>query len=235
MVLRTNQQLFLRRALDFSGSQGELKREFLRFLVGSKVGFQSASFGDAFAAFILGPSRTFIELGAWEPVNNSETWALETHFGWKGAQVEPNPDLAKRLRSERETSVYEAAVIPESSLAKTAFLNLGGGSDTGETSERRTKGTSWRVSTISWAELIQAESVPHAVFIDIEGAELEVLRDILKLERQPDLVVVETLFNRDAIFELMLRSGLHPSLEELSGYNTWFLKEGVVEAWAARA
>ncbi len=231
MVLRTNQQSVVKLILDFSGNQGELRRQFLKFLVGQKAIFQSASFGDAFAAFMLGPSRTFVEMGAWHPVENSETYALETYFGWKGVQVEPNPKLAQQLRTDRKTVVYEAAVRPENSAATTAFLNIRGGSDTGETSFRPTRDTAWQVSTISWSEIIQSESMPDAVFIDIEGAEVEILRDIVSRDQQPDLVVVETLFNRGPIYDLMLSAGFRPALEELSGYNTWFIKGSLLAAW----
>lgn len=52
-------------------------------------------------------SGYFVEVGANDPVNLSQTWDLEQR-GWTGILVEPQPELAAELR-RRSAKVYEAA------------------------------------------------------------------------------------------------------------------------------
>jgi hypothetical protein len=53
-------------------------------------------------------SGYFVDVGANEPQTDSETWHLE-RAGWTGVLVEPQPDLAERLRRTRSAKVYAVA------------------------------------------------------------------------------------------------------------------------------
>jgi hypothetical protein len=46
----------------------------------------------------------FVEVGAKEPRERSQTWFLE-QAGWTGVLVEPQPDLAVQLRAKRKARV----------------------------------------------------------------------------------------------------------------------------------
>lgn len=51
---------------------------------------RSQSYQEFFAFSIGGPNGTYIEIGAFKPVNKSNTYALETDQGWKGFSLELN-------------------------------------------------------------------------------------------------------------------------------------------------
>lgn len=45
----------------------------------------------------------FVEVGAKPPQQGSQSWQLE-QSGWRGVLVEPQPDLAERLRQSRDAA-----------------------------------------------------------------------------------------------------------------------------------
>ena len=47
--------------------------------------------------FCRSPAGFFVEVGANEPRHGSQTWQFE-QAGWNGVLVEPQPELAERLR-----------------------------------------------------------------------------------------------------------------------------------------
>jgi hypothetical protein len=50
----------------------------------------------------------FVDVGANDPKDGSQTWPFE-QLGWEGILVEPQRDLAERLRQERRAKVYGVA------------------------------------------------------------------------------------------------------------------------------
>ena len=61
-------------------------------------------------AEFFGPLQTgfFVEVGANQPQQGSQSWQFE-QAGWRGVLVEPQPDLAERLRQSRRAHVVAAA------------------------------------------------------------------------------------------------------------------------------
>ena len=60
------------------------------------------------AAFFRGNEGYFVEVGANDPHERSQTWHLE-QAGWTGVLIEPQPDLAARLREARKAKVFAVA------------------------------------------------------------------------------------------------------------------------------
>src|SRR5258708_5034959 len=58
--------------------------------------------------FFAGSRGFFVEVGANDPRNSSQSWHLEQR-GWKGILIEPHPQLASKLREARRSPVYEIA------------------------------------------------------------------------------------------------------------------------------
>jgi len=60
-------------------------------------------------AFLGGAPGTFVEVGANDPIQLSQTYHLE-RLGWDGILIEPLREYAERLRSQRRARVVEFAV-----------------------------------------------------------------------------------------------------------------------------
>ena len=60
------------------------------------------------AAFFGDIKGFFVEVGANDPRERSQTWHLE-QAGWTGILIEPQPDLARELRAKRVAKVFAVA------------------------------------------------------------------------------------------------------------------------------
>jgi hypothetical protein len=73
-------------------------------------------------AFLGNAPGVFVEVGANDPVQLSQTYRLE-QLGWSGILIEPLAECADRLRSARRARVYEvAAGAPEDEGRELPFL-----------------------------------------------------------------------------------------------------------------
>ena len=67
----------------------------------------------------------FVDVGANDPHHGSQTWHLES-MGWSGVLIEPQPDLAARLRETRKAKVFAAACSSPDNAGTTMTLHLAG-------------------------------------------------------------------------------------------------------------
>jgi hypothetical protein len=62
-------------------------------------------------------AKTFFEAGACNGIVNSNTYSLESTFGWRGVLVEPNPIWHSELFATRNpASVFTAPLVPSSGM-----------------------------------------------------------------------------------------------------------------------
>ena len=147
-------------------------------------------------------SGFFVEVGAYDGVNLSNTYHFE-QSGWTGVLVEPDPEMAERCRRERPRSMTFQCAAGES-VGEISFFKVAGGEEYSTTSlsaahrERLDRmGLSWRevrvaVRTLdSILEEARATRVDF-VSIDVEGAELAVLKGFDIVRWKPAVVIVET-------------------------------------------
>src|SRR5262245_61766106 len=71
-------------------------------------------------------TRFFVDVGAADPRLGSRAWRLEV-VGWSGILIEPRPDMAAKLRSERRARVYECACSRPADVERSMQLHLRGG------------------------------------------------------------------------------------------------------------
>src|SRR6266700_663137 len=67
----------------------------------------------------------FVDVGANDPEIGSQTWHLE-QAGWSGILVEPQPDLAQKLRQARNAKVFAVACSAPANAGKSMPLHLAG-------------------------------------------------------------------------------------------------------------
>src|SRR5262245_25285955 len=67
----------------------------------------------------------FVEVGANDPRERSQTWLLE-QSGWTGVLIEPQPHLAADLRLRRKAKVFQVACSSPENAGRELPLHLAG-------------------------------------------------------------------------------------------------------------
>ena len=67
----------------------------------------------------------FVDVGANDPKNGSQTWRLE-QSGWRGVVVEPQPRLAQRHKEQRTAAVFACACSSPQNAGKTLPFQVSG-------------------------------------------------------------------------------------------------------------
>jgi len=130
----------------------------------------------------------FVEFGATDGVLLSNTFMLETYFGWEGILAEPNPVFFKDLNRNRKCIVTDACIDAQTGHKKEfIFADVYGGlreyADRDEHLDRREayrvgrEGSSI-VETISLNDYLKKYNSPRDIdyiSVDTEGNELEIL------------------------------------------------------------
>ncbi len=194
---------------------------------------------DLFALAATGGKRGgwFVEFGAADGVNLSNTWLLEKEFGWQGILAEPSPVFHDDLRANRDCHVdtdcvwsesgqeLEFIVAPDpwfSSPEATSDLDMKKG-------RKRTGGETVRVPTVSLADLLDRYDAPgfiDYISLDTEGSEYEILY-AYDWSRMFGVITVEHVFtpNRKRIHDLLTRRGYRQVLMGMSKYDDWYVLE----------
>jgi hypothetical protein len=76
------------------------------------VTYYSQAGQDEFVHSIVGDSGYFVDVGAYDGIEHSNTYALE-QLGWTGLCVEPDPAVVARLEANRSCEVVGYAVSDE--------------------------------------------------------------------------------------------------------------------------
>jgi FkbM family methyltransferase len=171
----------------------------------------------------------FIEVGANEPTGNSQTYFLEQK-GWEGILVEPQAACCERLRKARPRSkVFQVACGAPEQRGK-ALFRFAAQSDRSALASLRpdeevafTHTAEVEVTTLDDLLVQTGNPKPDFVSIDVEGAELTVLKGFDLSRHQPDLILVE-----DYVFDLRLHSHLRSQKYKLvkrTGSNNWYVPE----------
>jgi FkbM family methyltransferase len=172
-------------------------------------------------AFFRGTDRGFfVEVGAYQPENLSQTFDLE-QSGWTGVLVEPQPDLAAELRRRRSAKVYQEACSSRRNSGSRLTLHLAGGASSFNralnSADIKPHGTI-EVPVRTLDEILNDAGLPRVDFIsiDVEGHELEVLDGFDLARWHPRLILIE---------DLLLHLRVHRYLTR-QGYR-WFRRTGI--------
>jgi FkbM family methyltransferase len=136
----------------------------------------------------------FVEVGANDPILLSQTYRLE-QLGWDGILVEPLHECADRLRSARRARVYEvAAGAPEDDGRELPLLVAGALSTLRASTVEDARSSEIRQVPVRTLDSILAEAGFDRVdflSVDVEGAELGVLRGFSIVRYRPRLILLE--------------------------------------------
>ena len=166
----------------------------------------------------------FIEVGAGDPVNLSVSYHLEVK-GWKGILVEPQPELANKLKNNRKAKVWPVACGSPQNKGEADFFVAGEFSSLKKHAAFTDVIYSDKivVPVMTLDEILFEEGNPEIDFlsIDVEGSELNVLRGIDLLKNRPRLIFIEYHVLSLDIHHYFLRNKY--KLVKRTGVNNWYI------------
>lgn len=220
------------------GSRDDLKDhlEAIRTALGSRK-FKSQILQDVFVVSHYGLKHGgyFVEFGATNGIDLSNTYALEKHFGWTGVVAEPAPVWAKDLQANRNCTVDLRCVWTETG-ATIDFQVTSEAEYSGVTSMlprdrhhiKRKFGDCISVETVLLADMLREHDAPKFIeylSIDTEGSEYEILRNHDFDQYRFGVITCEHNFTPDRfrIFELLQSKGYKRVATSMSQWDDWYI------------
>ena len=177
----------------------------------------------------------FVEFGATNGKELSNTWLLEKEMGWTGIVAEPAHIWHDELQKNRSCLIDFNCVWSESGKtlefnqvleAELSTIDMFSNND--EHAKTRQEGDKYDVNTISLMDLLRTHGAPKEIdylSIDTEGSEFEILSafdfDAYKIK----VITCEHNFTpmRDKILNLLLDKGYVRKYQEFSQFDDWYV------------
>lgn len=179
----------------------------------------------------------FVEFGATNGVDLSNSFLLEKDYGWMGILAEPARIWHSGLRENRKNSIVETncvwknsnetLVFNETDAPELSTLDAFSNSDTHI--DFRKNGNKYEVSTISLNDLLEKHKAPRDIdylSIDTEGSEFEILNSFNFDNYNIKIITCEHNFgeNRDKIHALLVSKDYERKFESVSLFDDWYVK-----------
>lgn len=194
---------------------------------------------DLVAAFICDKPGFFVEFGATNGLDLSNTYLLEKKYNWTGLLAEPGRNWHEQLAKNRTNPIDHRAVTGRTGEIRN-FLEAKEGeystleeySTIGVHQHTRNRSHSYTVTTVSLNDLLDSHKAPshiQLISIDTEGSELEVLQSFNFQKYEVELFFVEHNYtdNRLKIDEILRINGFLKFLPEVSQFDGWYIDEKI--------
>lgn len=181
----------------------------------------------------------FVEFGATDGFNLSNTYLLEKHFGWSGILAEPGRSWHNALIANRDCSIEKRCVY-KSTGDKIIFLDASRHelstiiefANNDYHSALRKQSDTYEVETISLSDMLAKYDAPKVIdylSIDTEGSELEILSAFDFNEYDIRVITVEHNYtaNREKIYDLLISAGFKRVYEDYSQFDDWYVRNSI--------
>lgn len=234
--------------LDVVREEKNLLFNFINSIKDKGRHIKSQIYQDVFADFLIGTrhNKTFLEFGATDGLDLSNTYFLENYSNWKGVLGEPDPQWHKQLRKNRPNSKIFTECVWKNSNEEVEFLSSDYGvlstissfryndKDMFNNTELRNKSfKKINLKTISLNDVIKREFneiSPSYISVDTEGSEYEILKNFNFKKYKPVLFTVEHnhTLNQKNIDELMSINNYTRIFRKITSFDAWYvLKEAL--------
>jgi FkbM family methyltransferase len=201
---------------------------------------------DLFVLFVLDMKKNgfFVEFGACDGIELSNTLTLEKNFNWKGILSEPCKFWHKDLFENRKCNINIDAVWSNSNekmlfnevdsfktLSNIDFINP---NDDFNDLRQKTTNVKYEVNTISLKDLLLKFDSPKNIdylSIDTEGSEFEIIKNFDFNLYNIKIITIEhnwsknnTTNTKHKIYDLLTNNGYKNVLSEISGQDDWYIK-----------
>ena len=182
----------------------------------------------------------FVEIGAQNGFDGSNTYLLEKSFSWSGILCEPSKTYKNEIAKFRNCLIDNRCVWGTSNLeidfidyGKTGLSTLSKYTSIGIHGDTRLemKSSKYKVGSVSLNDLLKQYKAPHAIdyiSIDTEGSEYEILSTFDFNLWDVKIFTVEHNFDdelRKNILELMKKNKYRRVHMEISYQDDWFVRD----------
>jgi FkbM family methyltransferase len=183
----------------------------------------------------------FVEFGATDGVDLSNSHLLEKSYGWSGIVAEPARTWHNALRANRSCYIESKCVWRDSNselvfheAKEGEFSTIDTFSESDLHKNRRLNRRTYRVETISLLDLLDKYNAPKVIdylSIDTEGSEYEILShfDFDKYRFRVITCEHNCTPQREKIHSLLASHGYRRKFEELSRYDDWYVLDATQE------
>lgn len=204
----------------------------------------SQLFQDLFVLFVHNgkTNGTFLEFGATNGVELSNTFLLEEKFSWTGVLAEPSPQWhSKLLKNRPNATILTDCIYSETGKSLDFFVSDVGVLSTleefrnsdlssmpGNTKARNASGYNCEVDTISLNDVILTHfdgTKIDYMSVDTEGSELSILQHFDFLKYAPKVVTVEHNYtdNEEKLDELFIKHNYRRFFKEYTQFDAWYV------------
>ena len=204
----------------------------------------SQLFQDLFVLFIHNEKTngTFLEFGATNGVELSNSFMLEEKFGWTGVLAEPSPQWHSKLFENRpNTTILTDCIYSETGKKLYFFVSDSGDLSTleefrnsdvasmpGNTQARNASGYKCQVNTISLNDVMSKYFTGTKIdymSVDTEGSELLILKHFNFSKYAPKVVTVEHNFTdaEKELDELFIKHNYRRFFKEFTQFDAWYV------------
>jgi FkbM family methyltransferase len=179
----------------------------------------------------------FVEFGATNGIDLSNSFLLENEFGWNGILAEPARCWHNELKSNRNCNIETDCVWSDSKSvlnfnqvdAAAELSTVSVYNQTGSHSKWREGGQNYSVNTISLNDLLDKYNAPQKIdylSIDTEGSEYEILSNFDFTKYEFSIITCEHNYTpiREKIFSLLTKQGYTRKYVGLSKWDDWYVK-----------
>ncbi len=199
-------------------------------------------FQDVFVLTVLGfkSDGFFVEFGATDGVDLSNSYLLETQFGWTGILAEPARSWHDALATNRAAQISKRCVwkvtgetLPFREAAAGELSTLLDFANFDRHAGQREDGRTYSVETISLSDLLLHHHAPASIdylSIDTEGSEAEILKahDFSRFRFKVISVEHNYTVNREIIHRLLVSQGYTRVLEQFSQWDDWYVDHSLL-------
>jgi FkbM family methyltransferase len=177
----------------------------------------------------------FVEFGATNGIDLSNTYLLETEYGWNGILAEPatlwHEDLQKNRTARIDKRCVwkhtgESLIFNETNFAELSTIDSLSESDLH--AKAREGGKKYSVQTISLVDLLSEHKAPNEIdylSIDTEGSELDILENFDFGRYKFKIITCEHNYSptREKLSSLFQKNGYRQKFAHISQFDDWWV------------
>lgn len=212
---------------------------FLRFCLGHLMESRSDLLQDLWVLYETEGRRdgVFVEFGAADGLNGSNSHMLETHYGWRGVLVEPARSWRAELARNRQCIVDHRCVTDRTGdrvlfrdCAERPLSTIEAYKDADRFGGQRGRAQRYEVETVSLDDLLDGHGLRKVDYlsVDTEGSELMILAAFDFARFRPRVITVEHGYEprrRARLHELLSKRGYRRKYETLSQIDDWYVRD----------
>lgn len=183
----------------------------------------------------------FVEFGATNGIDLSNTYLLEKELNWTGILAEPARIWHKDLKRNRTCHIETSCVWKESNstldfnqVAEPELSTIINYSSLDSHKDARKEGRTYQVKTISLNDLLSKHNAPRHIdylSIDTEGSEYEILSSFDFSRHTFGVITCEHNYTpvREQLHSLLAKQGYQRVHEDISLFDDWYIRSAATQ------